>query len=405
MARIAIAGFQHETNCFVAERTDFAYFLSHRDRPPLLRGSDVIAGLADSSFALSGFLKAMGHHTIVPLLWTSGGAGGVVMQDAYERIAGELLERLSQAMPVDAVYLDLHGAMVSERFEDGEGELLARVRAVTGRKVPVVVSLDYHANVTPAMVEMSDSLVAYRTYPHVDRPETGQLAARSLSLLLERGVAPGRALHKLPFLLPLEDQCTLVEPSQGIVARARVAEGDLVNLTYLAGFPPADLYWCGPSVIAHAYSQAAAEHAADGLARDIERAEGAFAVSRLSADDGVREAVQLARKASRPVLLADTQDNPGCGATADTTGVLEALLRHGAERPCWVSFAMARPPPRRTRRVKEPTSPSHSAGAPARRASCRSAAHSVSPASHRARCAPPDACRAGAISISGRWRC
>jgi microcystin degradation protein MlrC len=74
----------------------------------------------------------MGHHTIVPLLWTSGGAGGVVTQDAYERIAGELLERLSQAMPVDAVYLDLHGAMVSERFEDGKGELLARVRAVTG---------------------------------------------------------------------------------------------------------------------------------------------------------------------------------------------------------------------------------------------------------------------------------
>ena len=111
----------------------------------------------------------------MPLLWTSGGAGGLVTADAYERIAGELVGRLSAAMPVDAVYLDLHGAMVSEPFEDGEGELLRRVRRPWwGKSVPIAISLDYHANVTPEMVETTDSLVAYRTYPHVDRPETGQ---------------------------------------------------------------------------------------------------------------------------------------------------------------------------------------------------------------------------------------
>ena len=133
MARIAVGGFHHETNCFVAERTDFAYFASHRDRPPLVRGKDVIEWLGDTSFALSGFLRAMAsRHEIVPLLWTSGGAGGLVTADAYERIAGELVGRLSAAMPVDAVYLDLHGAMVSEPFEDGEGELLRRVRAAVG---------------------------------------------------------------------------------------------------------------------------------------------------------------------------------------------------------------------------------------------------------------------------------
>ena len=81
-------------------------------------------------------------------------------------------------MPVDAVYLDLHGAMVTEDFEDGEGELLRRVRAAVGEQVPIVISLDYHANVTPEMVQHSDGLIAYRTYPHVDRVETGQYAAR-----------------------------------------------------------------------------------------------------------------------------------------------------------------------------------------------------------------------------------
>jgi microcystin degradation protein MlrC len=332
MARIAVAGFHHETNSFVAEKTDYAYFASHRDRPPLVRSEDVLTWLGDTSFALSGFLKAMrGDHDLVPLLWTSGGAGGTVTAEAYERIAGELVGRLSAALPVDAVYLDLHGAMVSEPFDDGEGELLRRVRAVVGPKVPIGISLDYHSNVTPEMVAASDSLIGYRTYPHVDRFETGHLAARALSLLLARGRPTGRALRKLPFLIPLNDQCTLVEPSKSVVSRSVVAEGELVNLSYLAGFPPSDLYWCGPAVIAHAWSQQDADATADALARDIALSESQFAVPMLSPADGVREAMRIAQSATKPVVLCDTQDNPGCGATADTTGVLETLARLGAE--------------------------------------------------------------------------
>jgi microcystin degradation protein MlrC len=332
MARIAVGGFHHETNSFVAGKTDFAYFASHRDRPPLVRGEEVVAWLAETSFALSGFLERMASgHRIVPLLWTSGGAGGPVTADAYERIAGELIGRLSAALPVDAVYLDLHGAMVSDPFEDGEGELLRRVRAVVGQDIPVAISLDYHANVTPQMVEATDALVGYRTYPHVDRPETGVRAAAALTQLLQRGRPLGRALRKLPFLIPLNDQCTLVDPSRGVVARSVVAEGELVNLSYLAGFPPSDLYWCGPAVIAHAWSQVAADAAADALARQIALAEPEFAVPMVSPDDGVAEAMAIARTATRPVVLADTQDNPGCGSSADTTGVLAALVRHGAE--------------------------------------------------------------------------
>jgi microcystin degradation protein MlrC len=286
--------------------------------------------LGETSFALSGFLKATGGHEIVPPLWTSGGAGGTVTADAFERIAGELVGRLSEAMPVDAVYLDLHGAMASEPFEDGEGELLRRVRAAVGN-VPIAISLDYHANVTPEMVAHADSIVGYRTYPHVDRAETGAHAAQALSLLLERGRPAGRALRKLPFLIPLNDQCTLVEPSRTIVSRSVVAERGLLNLSYLAGFPPSDLYWCGPAVVAHAFDQETAERAADALAREIALREAEFAVPMVTPEEGVRKAMALARSAARPVILADTQDNPGCGASSDTTGVLETLVRLGAE--------------------------------------------------------------------------
>ena len=332
MARIAIGGFHHETNCFVDARTDFAYFASHRDRPPLVYAEDIVKRLTGTTFAMAGFMQDMqSRHMLVPLLWTSGGAGGMVTRDAFERIACSLVGCLSQAMPVDAVYLDLHGAMVTEDFEDGEGELLRRVRAAVGPGVPVAVSLDYHANVTPQMVEFSDAMIAYRTYPHVDRVETGQYAAKAMEVLLERGRPAGRALRKAPFLIPLNGQCTLVEPSQGIVARSRVVEDGLVNLSYLAGFPPSDLHWCGPSVVAHAWTQAAADDAADRMLEAIVAEEANFAETMVAPEEGVARAIRTARTVTRPVVLADTQDNPGCGGTADATGLLKALVSADAQ--------------------------------------------------------------------------
>ena len=105
-------------------------------------------------------------------------------RDAYERIVKVMVDGIAAAGPLDAVYLDLHGAMVTEHLDDGEGEILARVRKVIGKDLPLVVSLDLHANVTPEMVEHADALIAYRTYPHVDMADTGRAAAKHLALLL-----------------------------------------------------------------------------------------------------------------------------------------------------------------------------------------------------------------------------
>jgi microcystin degradation protein MlrC len=188
----------------------------------------VLEWLADTSFGLSGFLEVMSDkHEIVPLLWTSGGAGGLVTRDAFERIAAELVGHLSREIPVDAVYLDLHGAMVTEDFEDGEGELLRRIRAALSVHVPIVLSLDYHANVTRQMVQHTDGLVGYYTYPHVDREQTGRRAAKVLSTVLERGQPSGRALRKIPFLIPLNFQSTLVQPSKQIVESSARGEGGM----------------------------------------------------------------------------------------------------------------------------------------------------------------------------------
>ena len=333
MARIAVGGFHHETNTFVQPPTDYAYFCSHRDRPPLVRRGDVLTWLGSTSFALSGFLKVMtDSHEIVPLLWTSGGAGGMVTRDAFERIAAEMIGELSQQMPVDAIYLDLHGAMVTEDFGDGEGELLRRIRACVGPDLPIVISLDYHANVTPDMTGYVDAVAGYLTYPHVDRPETGIRAARAMQRVLEAGRTPGRALRKLPFLIPLHSQCTMVEPSSGIVALTQALErDDVLTVSYLAGFPPSDIFHCGPAVVVHAATQEAADRTADEVARAIALKESEFAVPVLSPEQAVAQAKMIATKANKPVIIADTQDNPGAGGTADTTGLLFALVEGGAE--------------------------------------------------------------------------
>jgi microcystin degradation protein MlrC len=334
MARIAVGGFHHETNCFVPVHTDFNYFATVSDRPPLSRGEEVLRNLPNRAFGMSGFIADMADkHELVPLVWASGGAGGYVTSDAFERIVGELVGRLSVALPVDAVYLDLHGAMCSVDFEDGEGEILRRVRATVGPRIPVVVSLDYHTNLTPAMAALTDGMAIYYTYPHVDRPQTGSRAARILTTVLERGRPTARAFRKLPFLIPLNFQCTLVEPSKGIVEKSAAGEGgEVTDLCYGAGFPPSDLHHCGPGIIAHGYSQAAVDAAADALENYVVGMEKSFAQPLLTPDEAVREAMTVSAKALRPVVIADTQDNPGCGGTGDTTGMLEALVRNRADK-------------------------------------------------------------------------
>lgn len=327
MSRIAIGGFGHETNSFVSHRADYAYFADHRDRPPLARGEAIFDWLRDGVFPITSFMQAMrDEHSLIPLVWAHGGAGGPVTDDAFERVAGELIGRLSEAMPVDAVYLDLHGAMVSVPFEDAEGELLRRVRAVVG-DIPIVVSLDYHANITPEMVEHCDGMVVFLTYPHVDRPETGLRAARLLSSLIGKPRPRGRAIRHMPFLIPTTAQCTLIEPSRGIVSESRLLDGSLLSLCYAAGFPPSDMLWCGPAVVAYADSQSEADFAADALERLIASREKEFDVTLLSPSEGVARAIAISKSASKPVILADVQDNPGGGGGADTTGILRSLIK------------------------------------------------------------------------------
>ena len=331
MARIAVGGFQHETNTFAPSKATFEEFAAGSGWPALTRGDPLLPAVAGINLPVSGFVeeaRSLGHE-VVPLAWAAASPSAQVTEEAFERITGQIFEELERAGGVEAVYLDLHGAMVTEQFQDGEGEILRRLRARVGAALPVVTSLDLHANVTPEMVALSDALVAYRTYPHVDMAETGARAARLLTDILRSGRKPAKAFRQLPFLLPITKGCTLYDPAKGIYeALAELEQGAARRLSFCCGFAPADIHHAGPSL--QAYGEDAEAAAQRLLAYVVER-EGHFLPEVWQPEAAVGQAITRSRQASRPMVLADTQDNPGAGGESDTVFLLEELVRQRAE--------------------------------------------------------------------------
>jgi microcystin degradation protein MlrC len=332
LAVIAVGGFQHETNTFAPSKADYAAFEHGGGWPPLTYGADIEPRVAGANIPAAGAiaaLHALGHRT-VGLVWGAASPSAHVTRDAYERIVGDMLKRLAAAVPVDGVYLDLHGAMVTEHLDDGEGELLARVRAVVGPRTPIVASLDLHANVTRAMLDSCEGMVAYRSYPHVDMAQTGERAARLLDRTLRSGEPAAKSFHSLDFLTGLPSQCTLIEPARSLYALLDRLEGPHdATLSFAPGFPMADFPECGMTVFGYGDDEGRINKAAASLAQAVADAEGDFSMQLFEPDAAVVRAMRRGEPGA-PVVLADTQDNPGAGGNGDTTGLLAALLARRA---------------------------------------------------------------------------
>ncbi|MEZ5821556.1 MAG: M81 family metallopeptidase [Xanthobacteraceae bacterium] len=335
MTRIAVGGFLHETNTFAPTKATYEAFVHGGGFPRMETGGGMLKNVRRINVGLAGFIEQAETEgwDLVPTIFAAATPSAHVTEDAFERIAKTMIDSLAAAGNLDAVYLDLHGAMVAEHFDDGEGEILARVRKVIGNDIPLVVSLDLHANVTPEMVEHASALIAYRTYPHVDMADTGRACARHLALLLNTKQRLAKAFRQTPFLIPISWQCTNDEPAKSIYRKVAGLETEAVpTLSFAFGFPAADFVHCGPSIFAYGRTQAHADAAADAIAALIESHEDDFDGKIYSPDEGVRHAMELAKTATRPIVIADTQDNPGAGGDSDTTGMLRALVRNNAQR-------------------------------------------------------------------------
>jgi microcystin degradation protein MlrC len=337
--RVALATFFHETNTFAPSKADLDAFGSASGFGGIRRGAEIIRN-TNVNLPYAGFVNEARTYgwEIVPLTGAGAVPSAHVTEEAYETIVGMILDDLRAALPLDAVYLDLHGAMVAEHVDDGEGELLRRVRGIVGPAMPIVISLDFHANVSREMVDLADAMFIYRTYPHIDMAETGKRAAQHLKKIVDGLPRQARSLREMDFLIPAAGQATATEPLKSIFARAATLEGTMIGngristIAMAPCFPIADVPMCRPTITVYADTQGAADTAADELAAQFARSEGRFAQTLWEPRDAVREALRLARGPGRgPVVLADTQDNPGGGGNGDTVGLLRALIEEGAD--------------------------------------------------------------------------
>lgn len=328
--RIASGGIQHETNTFTNMPTRFADFVRDSNCGPDIAGGQTIIERYRGTGAIhGGYISGAAEAGVelVPLLCSKAQPSGIVEQAAFDKLLGMFLERLEQAGPVDGLLLDLHGAMVTEVHQDAEGAFLAAVRSVVGPHLPIVTTLDLHANITARMAELSNVIIGFDTYPHVDMGERGHEAAVLLARMVRGEVRPVQAYRQLPLLTMPPMQCTLREPMQSLMQRVFAMERKpgVLTATVSMGFPFADITDAGVSVLVTADGdRALAEQQADELAswlwdiRDdlqpkLTTIQDVIAFARQHPDDGL-------------IVFADGSDNPGGGAPADGTVALRALI-------------------------------------------------------------------------------
>ena len=321
MKKIAVAGFQHETNTFAPQPTTFEIFEERGAWPELTRGKSLIKRFLGLNLPISGFISAC-NHKIEPILWAAAEPGGFVENDAFELITNEIVDGIIGSRP-DAVYLDLHGAMVTRKYDDGEAEILRRIREAAGYDLPIAVSLDLHGNLSKSFFDLADLVTIYRTYPHVDLAETGARAADLLSMALKKPLK--KAWRRANFLIPVTAQGTDYQPSKNIYNYIdKISQNEVASIDLAMGFPPADIPELGPVIVAYDQSQKVANDSVEKVFKKLLEAEPIYNDRLVSAEDAVAKAV---KSINGPVVIADVQDNPGAGGTGDTTGLISALMK------------------------------------------------------------------------------
>jgi microcystin degradation protein MlrC len=326
--RLFLAMMSHETNTFSTVPTDRQQFETRN----LHYGGEIMEAFRGTGTCLGGMIDAAARRgaTLIPSVAAAASPAGLVTREIYSHVKERMLRDLKAAGAVDGVLLDLHGAMVAEGIDDGEGDLIEAVRGVVGRGVPIAVSLDFHGNLSETMVREADLLHGYKTYPHVDMGERGAEATERLLDVIDRRVKPTAALRKPPLLPPLGNQGTARGPMRRLYDMADEMEKDpkVISISLFAGFPHADIPDAGLGVyVVTDGDQALAERLADRLADTAWAHRHEFIHTALP----VREAVARALSAEgQPIVLADMADNTGGGAAGDGTEVLRELLRVGA---------------------------------------------------------------------------
>jgi microcystin degradation protein MlrC len=336
MKRVLTGRFMHETNTFSVQETDMALWR----RRDFHRDNEIPAAFRGTRSALGATFEAADKYgwTLIHPVSANANPSGIVTDDAFNEIGGMILDAAERQGPIDGVLLHLHGAMVVDSYEDGEGELLARLRKKLGPDVPIVVTLDLHANVTQRMADNASALIAFRTYPHVDQYERAWQGADLLERTMRGEVRPRTVIARRPMMYGLDRGRHQQGPMAELIARGEALEaaGDALAVSICAGFSRSNIRDVGPSVTVTVDSSIG-----DNIPRGEKIAEEFIDHAWATRDYqsftllSVAEAVARARQGKpgdKPLVVADYTDNPGGGGYGDATAFLQGLVEAQVER-------------------------------------------------------------------------
>jgi len=326
---VAIVGLMHESNTFIASTSVREHFQSET----LLSGEAIRSHFADGHHEVAGFFEGLSHAGMeaVPIFFARALPYGTIAEDTYRQLRTEMLDKLSAAGHLDAVLVACHGADVAEQTRDADGDWLAAIRNYLGHDIPIIATLDPHANLTPQMVQATDALIAYRTNPHEDQRERGVEAARLMARTLSGKVRPTQAAVFPPLVINLERQATALSPLAEHFrdADTMLAENRVLSNSILLGFPYADVEAMGCSAVvvtddAPDKAESRVLEIGQRLWHDREEFLG-----KLIAID---EALSRAEQVEGTTCLLDMGDNVGGGSPADGTHLIHAIHKRGLGR-------------------------------------------------------------------------
>lgn len=323
MYRIAIGGLYQESHSFSPAPADKPQF----EAGYLLYGEEVLEALTGLNHEIGGAIDRAKGQQLLPLLYGATGASGMPLRrEIFESLCAEMCQRLQDSLPVDGVFLAMHGAMVAEHIDDATGHVLAQVRKVVGPNVPIIASLDLHANVTKQMVNIADGLVGYHTAPHIDQHSTGARGMALLLQILENEVTPTMAHVQIPMILPPENGRTTEGPFAQIMADIKALEKDdsVLAASAYAVQPWMDLPEMGCSILTVTNNNPAlAKQKAREIALKFWELRAAFTEDLITPQDLIQEALSSEQG---PYIIADSSDSPSSGAPGDSTTFLKACL-------------------------------------------------------------------------------
>ncbi len=330
MRKIYIAGIYQETNTFCPHLTTLENF----KQGYYLKRNKVLNYLKNTNTEIEGFLdicNSTENVEAIPGLAAWATASGKVTTETIERIIRELLTDLKKSLPIDGLLLALHGAMVSENSDDCEGYFLEIIRKVLGPDIPIVCTLDYHAVITNKMLEDSDVLVGYQTYPHVDFKQTGQRAAKLLLKLLKNSSRPRLAVRKLPMILPVNNTETDSGPMAEAISKLKQLEtdNDIMSCSLFCPHPWLDIESTYITLLS--YSNASVIYSCKTFLDDILDSLWLHRKEFFTEYPSIEFVLKSIDEYAKPMIVIDSGDITSAGAPGDSTEILRAIIKSHAD--------------------------------------------------------------------------